>query len=99
MNPLLKKYAGTVVRGLILSLGLTIDIDDETLERVIEALAVVVSVGWGLWQKYRAQKETNTALALPKSSTFAEVQHEIKVTGGAPAMLPADATATIHGRP
>ena len=95
MNPLIKKNIGALVRMLIAITAVKVDLSDDQLETVIEATSIVGVIVWSLYQKFRSQKETNTALALPRASTFVEVQQAIAATGGAPAMVAADEPPSI----
>lgn len=99
MNPLMQKLIGSLLRAALQIGGTSVwALSDEQTETVVGASMTLIGVGWSMYQKYRAQKETNTALALPRASTFVEVKQAIEATGGAPAMLPANAEPSIKGR-
>jgi len=98
MNPLVKKLIGAGIRYVLTTAAIAVDVSDSQIETYVDALIVVAVGGWSVIQKIRSQKETNTALALPKGSTAETVQQAIAETGGAPAMVPADVAPRMVAR-
>jgi hypothetical protein len=47
---------GSLVRALLASLGGASLASEGQIDQIVGALAVLVTIGWSIWQKYSAQK-------------------------------------------
>ena len=97
MNDMLKKYLGTIIRGLLAGIlpflaanGLS-ESDSQQFVTILGGL--IVAVIWGIWEKRQARKQTLTALALPPDSTLADVKKTME-SGAAP-----DVSTAVHEIP
>jgi hypothetical protein len=54
MNPLYTQVIAAVIRHTLAAFGVAGAVSDDEISRLLGALAVVVSIGWSVWQKYQA---------------------------------------------
>jgi len=88
---LLQQALGSIVRwalaflaGYLVSHGVwTPGAAESYVNAAATAIAMaVVSLGWSLWQKYRARLRLLTALDMPAGTSEAKVEDRIKAGGG-----------------
>lgn len=51
------QIVGALVRALLASLGGASMASDNEVDQIVGAIAVLVTVGWSIYQKYQAQPE------------------------------------------
>jgi len=97
MNDMLKKYLGSLIRGLLAgvipwlaAVGMS---ESEGNQFVTMLAGLIVAVLWSWWEKRQARKETLAGLALPAGSTLADVKATVS-SGAAP-----DVTTAVHEVP
>jgi hypothetical protein len=54
MNPLYTQVLAAIVRHVLAAFGVAGAVSDDEISRLLGALAVIVSIGWSVWQKYQA---------------------------------------------
>ena len=103
MNPVLQQAILSILRwGLTLGAGwLTRHgwADDNAPEYIGAAALAIFTVGWSVWQKYRAQVVTMTALAMPKGATPEDLHAVLAEHRTASANTPPDQVPVIRGKP
>jgi hypothetical protein len=99
LNPLLRKWIETLIRDGLKALGLWLVannvIEGDAWTAALPGLTVfLVGLAWSLYERVRALRKVNTALAMPAGSTPQQLSDTIHAEGAVPASLPL--TATPH---
>jgi hypothetical protein len=54
MDPFYRQAIGVIVRQILGYAGFAGTLSDDEFNRLVGALAMLVTIGWSLWQKYQA---------------------------------------------
>jgi hypothetical protein len=106
MNPLTQKFAGTVIRSVLLIVAAKYgNWSEGEIDSFVNALLAFAVVAWGMYEKYQSTRTQNTTLAVMNRLTGPEVPNVvaqdiadvIKKGDAAPAMTPKDEAPKLTG--
>ena len=106
MNPLTQKFAGTVIRSvLLIVLAKYGDWSEADIDSLVSALMALAVVAWGLYEKWSSQRTSNTTLAVMNELTgpgvpaikHRDIEAVIRKGDAAPAATPKDKAPVLDG--
>ena len=106
MNPLVQRFAGTVIRSALLAYVAKYGIWSEgDIDEFVDALLAVLIVAWGLYEKWNSQRKVATTLAVMNELTGPgvpaiqqrDIEAVIRKGDAAPAATPKDQAPVLDG--